>query len=167
MSQLIDDILKLSRITRAEMHREPVNLSDLAKSIAGELKATQPDRKVEFVIAAGAIANGDRNLLQIGLVNLLENAWKYTSKCEKANIEFGLVRDNEETIYFIRDNGTGFDMQYANKLFQPFQRLHTGKEYPGTGIGLATVQRIIRRHGGRIWAESVVGKGTTFHFTLE
>ncbi len=166
MAQLIDDILKLSRISRTEMFRGIVNLSMMVKVIGEELKANQPKRQAEFLVAPEVIVNGDKNLLQIALNNLLGNAWKYTGKCEKTRIEFGVARQNGETVYFVRDNGVGFDMRYAGKLFQPFQRLHSSKDYPGTGIGLATVQRVIRRHGGRIWAESEIGKGTTFYFTL-
>jgi PAS domain S-box-containing protein len=167
MSQLIDDILKLSRISRAEMYRDKVNLSSLVKSIVEEIKTNQPERQAEFIIVPETMVEGDKNLLQIALRNLLENAWKYTGKKDAARIEFGCTQHDEEKVYFIRDNGIGFDMQYKDKLFQPFQRLHTGSEYPGTGIGLATVQRVIRRHNGRIWAESEIGKGTTFYFTLE
>jgi signal transduction histidine kinase len=166
MSQLIDDILKLSRISRAEIHQEQVDLSDLAKSITGELKIGQPQRQVEFLIAPEMIVTGDKSLLEIGLRNLLENAWKFTGKCETPRIECGVSCQNGEQIYFIKDNGSGFDMKYKDKLFQPFQRLHDDREFPGTGIGLATVQRVIRRHNGRIWAESEVGKGTVFYFTL-
>ena len=167
MSQLTEDILKLSRITRAEMHRDEVNLSEVAKSIADELKAAQPDRQAEFIVAPGITVNGDKALLQILLRNLLENSWKYTGKCLNAKIEVGMVSQKEQRVYFIKDNGIGFDMKYYDKLFQPFQRLHTSKEYPGTGIGLATAQRVIRRHGGQIRAESEIGKGTIFYFTLE
>ena len=167
MAELIDAILKLSRISRAEMHQEQVDLTDLAKSIAEELKQSQPERQAEFIIQPDLMFKGDPALLRVALNNLLENAWKYTSKCQQTRIEIGMINQNAEKVYFIRDNGIGFAMQYANKLFQPFQRLHTGKEYPGTGIGLATVQRVIRRHNGRIWAESEVGKGTTFYFTFE
>jgi signal transduction histidine kinase len=166
MSELIDDILKLSRINRAGMRLESVNLSSLAQSIMEELKANQPERQVELNISPEIIAKGDKNLLQIGLRNILENSWKYTGKSPTARIEFGVLNESGEKVYYIRDNGIGFDMQYASKLFQPFQRLHTIKEYPGTGIGLATVQRVIRRHNGRIWAEAESGKGATFYFTL-
>lgn len=166
MSQLIDDILKLSRITRAEMHQEQVDLSDLARSILEGLKYTQPDRQAVLKIDSNITVTGDLALLRVALNNLLENAWKYTGKCAQTRIEFGSLNQNGQEVYFIRDNGVGFDMQYKDKLFQPFQRLHTSKEYPGTGIGLATVQRVIQRHGGRIWAESELGKGTTFYFTL-
>jgi PAS domain S-box-containing protein len=166
MSHLIDDILKLSRVSRMEMHNEDVNLSDLAKSITEELKQAQPARQAAFVIAPDLNVKGDMALLRIGLNNLLGNSWKYTAKCPLAWIELGTLNQNSERIFFIRDNGIGFDMQYADKLFQPFQRLHTSKDYPGTGIGLATVQRVIRRHGGKIWAEAELDKGATFYFTL-
>ena len=131
-----------------------------------ELKNTQPERKSEFVISPGMIIKGDKSLLTIALQNLLGNAWKFTGKCPQAKIEFGVEEQNGEKVYFIKDNGTGFNMQYKDKLFQPFQRLHSDKDYEGTGIGLATVQRVIRRHGGRVWAEAEKGKGATFHFTL-
>ena len=167
MSQLINDMLKLSRVVRSEIRIDLVHLSEEAKVIAGELQAGQPERKVKFVLAPDILVAGDRGLLDIALNNLLENAWKYTSKNPNALIEFGQTQQNGEKVFFVRDNGIGFDMIYSDKLFQPFQRLHTDKEYPGTGIGLAIVQRIIRRHGGRIWAESEVGKGTTFYFTIE
>jgi len=167
MSELIDAILKLTRISRAEMHQDEVDLSELAKSIAEVLRQSQLERQVEFVIEPDLIVKGDMALLRIALNNLLENAWKYTSKCPTTRIEIGSLIQNGEKVYFIKDNGIGFDMQYKDKLFQPFQRLHTGNEYQGTGIGLATVQRVIRRHNGSIWAESEVGKGTTFYFTLK
>ncbi len=167
MSQLIDDILKLSRITRAEMHRNEVNLSKMAGSIADELKAAQPGRQAEFIIVPDMLVTGDKALLEILLRNLLENSWKYTGKCPDTHIEMGVNRQDGKMVYFIKDNGIGFDMQYKDKLFQPFQRLHSLKEYPGTGIGLATAQRVIRRHGGQIWTESEVGKGATFYFTLD
>jgi signal transduction histidine kinase len=166
MSQLIDDILKLSRINRAEMHREIFDLSALAESILDELKFSQPERKVELAIDPGILIKGDKDLLSIGLRNLLENAWKFTGKCPVARIELGAILQSNQKVYFIRDNGVGFDIRRSDKLFQPFQRLHDTKEFPGTGIGLATVQRVIRRHGGHIWAESEIGKGTTFYFTL-
>jgi PAS domain S-box-containing protein len=167
MSQLIDDILKLSRVTRSDMRLDKVNLSELASSIAAELKAVQPDREAEFIIVPDLIVNADKQLLQVLLRNLLENAWKYTGKCSKTRIELGVNRQDGQTVYFVKDNGIGFDMKYADKLFQPFQRLQTSKEYPGTGIGLATVQRVVRRHGGSIRAESEAGNGATFYFTLQ
>lgn len=166
MGQLIDDILNLSRITRSEMRQQQVNLSLLVETIAQELRQTQPQREAEFVIAPNLIAKGDPHLLQVALENLMGNAWKFTQKQAQATIEFGLTRQNDQPAYFIRDNGVGFDMAYAHKLFGPFQRLHTRNEFEGSGIGLATVQRIIQRHGGRIWVESAVGQGTTFYFTL-
>jgi PAS domain S-box-containing protein len=166
MSELIDAILNLSRISRAEMHRDQVDLSDLARSILEGLKQSQPERRAEIIIAPELRVNGDLALLRVALNNLLENAWKYTRKCPQTRIELGKIEEKGEKFYFIKDNGIGFDMKYQDKLFQPFQRLHTSNEYPGTGIGLATVQRVIHRHNGRIWAESEVGKGSTFYFTL-
>ena len=144
----------------------PVDLSQLAQGIVAELQRTHPERKVNINIKPSLKARGDPGLLRAVLENLLNNAWKFTSKREQAEIEFGSQLENEETIYFIRDNGAGFDMAYVGKLFGAFQRLHAMTEYSGTGIGLATVQRIINRHGGRIWAEGAVGQGATFFFTL-
>jgi PAS domain S-box-containing protein len=166
MGQLIDAILKLSRVGRAEMYEEKVNLSDMAHSIVEELKASQPGRQAEFIITPGIRVNGDIQLLRILLQNLLENAWKFTAKCQVASIELGVNEKNGERVYFIKDNGVGFDMKYAAKLFQPFQRLHPNSEFSGTGIGLATVQRVVHRHRGSIWPQSEIGKGTTFYFTL-
>lgn len=166
MGLLIDDLLSLSRVTRSEMKPEAVNLSALAGTIAVELQKTQPERQVEFAIAAGLTAKGDARLLRVALENLLGNAWKYTSKHPLARIEFGVTPKDGTQVYFVRDDGAGFDMAYADKLFAPFQRLHSPGEFPGSGIGLATVQRIIHRHGGGIWAEGEVGKGATFYFTL-
>jgi nitrogen-specific signal transduction histidine kinase len=167
MSQLIDDILKLSRINRAELYRESINLSNMVKLMLNKLRDAQPERQARFIIAPELNIYGDRNLLKIALGNLLENAWKYTGKVSHTRIEFGMLNQKTEKVYFIKDNGIGFDMKSVDRLFQPFQRLHSSKEYPGTGIGLATVQRVISRHHGRIWAESEVGKGSTFYFTLE
>jgi len=166
MAGLIDDLLNLSRITRGELRREAVDLSAQARSVAEQLRQAQPERQVEFHIADGLTAEGDPRLLRIALENLLGNAWKFTGKTDPAVIEFGLRRERGEAIYFVRDNGAGFDMAYAGKLFGAFQRLHDVREFEGTGIGLATVQRIIRRHGGRVWAEGESGHGATFHFTL-
>jgi PAS domain S-box-containing protein len=166
MAQLIDDLLNLSKVTRAPMKLVSVDLSQLALGITAELQRTQPERNIRCSIAPNLKSRGDPNLLQVVLVNLLNNAWKYTSKQEQAEIEFGSKYENSETIYFVRDNGAGFDMAYAGKLFGAFQRLHAITEFPGTGIGLATVQRIIHRHGGRIWAEGAVNQGATFFFTL-
>jgi light-regulated signal transduction histidine kinase (bacteriophytochrome) len=138
----------------------------LANSIAAELKAQSPDREVEFEITAHMSDEGDENLLKIVLQNLLNNAFKFTSQREKAIIQVGMLEQETRRVYFVRDNGAGFNMDYAHMLFGPFQRLHSEKEFAGTGIGLATVQRIIRRHGGRVWAEGVVGQGATFYFTI-
>jgi PAS domain S-box-containing protein len=167
MGQLIEDILGLSRVVRAELKFTKVDLSEIAQSQAAVLLEREPERKVEFVIAPGLEAVGDKNLIELVLQNLLGNAFKFTSKSQSASIEFGLVRQNGDRVFFIRDNGSGFDMKYLDKLFKPFQRLHSDKEYAGTGIGLATVQRIIQRHGGRVWAEGQVNRGATFYFTLK
>jgi signal transduction histidine kinase len=166
MGLLVDDLLNLSRVTRSEMRRQTVDLSSFAKAIAGELRRQSPERSAEFVIQDGIGASGDPALLRSVMENLLENAWKFTSKHNDSRIEFGSVRENGNMAYFVRDNGAGFDMAYADKLFGAFQRLHSVSEYKGTGIGLATVQRIIHRHGGRVWATGEVGKGATFYFTL-
>ena len=167
MASMIDAILHLSRIGRYEVRRKQVNLSALAQDIAADLKVTDPDRQVEFVIAEGVVVSGDPTLLRIALENLIGNAWKFTQRLESARIEFGVMRRGKKTVYYVRDDGVGFDMKYVDKLFVPFQRLHSTMEYTGTGIGLASVQRVVRRHGGDIWAESVLNKGTTFYFTLE
>jgi len=166
MAQLIDDLLDLSRVTRAEMRRDAVDLGPLAQSIAAELQTMQPERQVEVIIADGLNTRGDPRLLRVVLENLLSNAWKFTGQQPQARIAFGLAEQNGQTAYFVRDNGAGFDMAYADKLFGVFQRLHRADEFPGTGVGLATVQRIIHRHGGRVWAEGAVGQGATFYFTL-
>jgi PAS domain S-box-containing protein len=166
MMQLIDDMLMLSRMTQYTMKLERIDMSAFARSITAELKERQPERNVEFIIAPGLVANGDVALIQTMLENLLSNAWKFTSKNKSARIEFGATEYNGKRAYFVRDDGVGFDMEYADKLFIPFQRLHRPTEFPGTGIGLATVKRIIQRHGGQIWAEGEMGKGATFYFTL-
>ena len=166
MSELIDDLLNLSKVTRAPMKLVPVDLSQLAERIAAELQRTQPERQVSFKITPNMKARGDLSLIQAVLENLLNNAWKYSSKRDQAQIDFGSKYENGETIYFVQDNGAGFDMAYAGKLFGAFQRLHAMTEFPGTGIGLATVQRIIHRHGGRVSAEGAVDQGATFYFTL-
>ena len=166
MGQLIDDLLGLSRMARCELQREPVDLSALAISSADDVRKIWPDRQVELIVASGLHVQGDRRLLQVVFDNLLGNAWKFTSKRERAVIEVGKVVHEGTTAYFVRDNGVGYDMVYAAKLFGAFERLHAMTEYPGTGIGLATVQRIVARHGGRVWAEGRVGEGATFYFTL-
>jgi light-regulated signal transduction histidine kinase (bacteriophytochrome) len=205
MGLLIDGLLNLSQVSRSEMRRGKVDLSELTKYIADDLKRVKPDRSIEFVISENLEAEGDERLLYVVLQNLLGNAWKFTERRVKARIEIGTLKllkaecgpwNNEcgtsnpgpginecemkesgsrqpasgkdkETVYYVRDNGVGFDMAYAEKLFNPFQRLHSAGEYPGTGIGLATVQRIIQRHGGRIWAEGDVDRGAVFYFTLK
>jgi PAS domain S-box-containing protein len=166
MGQLIDDILQLSRVSRVDMNMEMVDLSALVRSISNTLQQSLPDRQVKFMIEDGITVKGDRHLLTIALENLISNAWKFSAKQTLAKIEFGTLVRNGAVVYFLRDNGVGFNMQYIQKLFIPFQRLHSEKEFPGTGVGLSTVQRIIRRHGGTIWAESEAGKGATFLFTL-
>jgi PAS domain S-box-containing protein len=166
MAQLIDDVLQLARVTRSEMRRELVNLSEIAQTVITELKKREPGRIVTIKVEEGLMTCGDKRLLKIVLVNLLGNAWKFTSKKERAEIAFGKEQKNGESSYFIRDNGAGFDMAYVAKLFGAFQRLHTASEFEGTGIGLATVQRIVHRHGGRVWAEGELSEGATFYFAL-
>ena len=166
MRQLIDALLKLSRMTRREIRREQVDLSTMAKDILQELRIRQPERQVEFIIADSLSVDADAWLLRIALENLLGNAWKFTGKSSPARIEFGVAGYEGTLAYFVRDNGAGFEMAYADKLFGAFQRLHTTEEFSGTGIGLATVQRIVHRHGGQTWAEGRVGQGATFYFTL-
>jgi two-component system, NtrC family, sensor kinase len=166
MARLIDDLLALSRVTRAELDRAETDLSSIARSVAERLARAAPDRQVELLVVDQLVANCDGHLLTIVFENLIGNAWKFTGKRSDARIEIGATGHNLNT-YFVRDNGAGFDMSYASKLFGVFQRLHSAAEFEGTGIGLATVQRIIRRHGGRIWAEGEVGSGATFFFTLE
>jgi signal transduction histidine kinase len=170
MAALIDDLLDLSRVSRRPLRREPVDLTRLATEIVEDLRAAQPDRKVEFVAGEGIKAYGDVSLLKVALENLLGNAWKFTERKEEARIEFGVDRRPRPgflaPVYFVRDNGAGFDQAYSDKLFGAFQRLHGQDEFEGTGIGLATVARIIHRHGGRVWAEGEVGKGATFYFAL-
>jgi light-regulated signal transduction histidine kinase (bacteriophytochrome) len=166
MSVLIDDLLALSRVTRTPIHQESLNLSAIALSIAEELRQDEPARKVEFAVEEGLLATGDSHLLHAALENLFRNSWKFTAGHATAKIEFGKIRTNGKSPFFVRDDGAGFDPRYADRLFGAFQRLHTQTEFPGSGIGLATVQRIIRRHGGEIWAEGMVEKGATFYFTL-
>ncbi len=167
MGHLIDDLLDVSRVTRSDMELQSVDLSLLARAICTELQQSQPERQVEFAIQKGLLADGDTPLLRVLLVNLLNNAWKFTSKHTQARIEFGVISGERDVpIYFVRDDGAGFDMSYVDKLFGPFQRLHGMHEFPGNGIGLATVQRIVHRHGGRVWAQGAVERGATFYFTL-
>lgn len=166
MGLLIDDLLSLSGVARVEMRRATVDLSDLARRIAAELQKGQPDRKVEFQIADGLVADGDGRLLRVALENLLRNAWKFTGRRPVAHIELGATQDNGRRAFFVRDDGAGFDMAYADRLFGAFQRLHSTRDFEGTGIGLATVARIVQRHGGRVWGEGAVDRGATFYFTL-
>ena len=166
MGVLIDDLIMLSRVTRADMHLREVDLSALAQGIVEDLRAREPGRMADFVIAGGLTAQCDARLMQIVLENLLGNAWKFTAGRTPTRIEFGRCRQDEGEAYFIRDNGAGFDMAHADQLFRAFQRLHDAARFPGTGIGLATVQRIVTKHGGRIWAAGEVDKGATFYFTL-
>lgn len=166
MGQLIDDLLRLSRLSRADLQREPVDLSALAAEVVDTLRRAEPGRDVAVEIAPGLRAEGDARLLRVLLENLLGNAWKFTSKRSDARIELFAGKHDGRTHYGVRDNGVGFDMSYASKLFSPFQRLHRPADFPGTGIGLATVQRIVHRHGGDIHAESSPGQGATFTFTL-
>lgn len=167
MMQLIDDLLNLSRVSSRAMERKPVDLGAMARSIGEELRQSHPERNVEFVIADVKNVEGDPRLLTIVMENLLRNSWKYTSLHPKARIEFGSKEQDGKTIYYVRDDGAGFDSRAAERLFQPFQRLHPAAQFPGNGIGLATVQRIIRRHGGEVWAEGEVDKGATFYFCLD
>jgi signal transduction histidine kinase len=164
MATLIDDLLDLSRVTRSALARRSVDLSAIASEVAAELRKSRPGREVEFVISDGLTANADPRLLRIALENLLGNAFKFTEKQPRAVVEFGVT--DGSPVYYVRDNGVGFDMAYAAKLFGAFQRLHPSEDFEGTGIGLATVQRIVQRHGGMVWAEGEVGKGATFYFTL-
>lgn len=166
MARLIDDLLNLSRSKSAALHREPLDLSRMAAEIVDEFRAADPERTVAVTIARGLRAIADKGLMRVVLANLLGNAWKYSAKTEAAEIEFGARREKGETVFFVCDNGAGFDPELQDRLFQPFQRLHAQSDFTGTGIGLATVQRIVNRHNGRIWAESEVGKGATFFFTI-
>ncbi|MDJ1501517.1 PAS domain S-box protein [Xanthocytophaga agilis] len=166
MGQLIEDLMKLAKVTKSEVNKEAVNLSTIAYSILKDLQKESPGRKVVTRISDDLIVMGDEKLLGIALQNLLNNAWKYTGKREETVIELGKITENETPVYYIKDNGVGFDMKYADKLFQPFQRLHSKRDFEGTGVGLATVQRIIAKHGGHIWTEAAPDKGATFFFTL-
>ena len=166
MGALIDALLALSRVARTDLKTEPVDLSALFRAIAAQLAATDPHRTLSVVVQEGLWADVDLQLARTLFDNLIGNAWKFTSRIPAARITFGAIDDNGTRGFFIRDNGAGFDMAYASNLFAPFQRLHTVTEFPGTGIGLATVQRIVHRHGGRIWAEGRVDEGAVFHFTL-
>jgi light-regulated signal transduction histidine kinase (bacteriophytochrome) len=166
MGELIDALLALSRVSRAELRAERVDMSALAATIAAELRASQPERQAEFVIAPDIVVEADSRLFRAMLENLLSNAWKYSGQRAAARIEFGRIDNHGENVYYVRDNGVGFDMAYVGRLFGAFQRLHRQAEYAGTGVGLATVQRILHRHGGRVWAEAVLDEGATFYFTV-
>jgi signal transduction histidine kinase len=166
MGQLIEDLLNLSRVSRGALERRPLDLGEMAGQVIAELQQHEPQRKVETSIWDGMQVDADPRLMRAALENLLSNAWKFTAKTVPARIEVGRLRDGGHSTYFVRDNGAGFDMAYADKLFGAFQRLHSVDDFPGTGIGLATVQRIVHRHGGRIWADGQVGKGAVFFFTL-
>jgi PAS domain S-box-containing protein len=166
MDHLINDLLKLSRVTRLEMHYELFDLTGMAYELVAELRQQNPDRQVELLIQPGLLTFGDANLLRLALENLISNAWKFTSQNPQARIEIGVTRQDDQPVFFVRDNGVGFDMKYSHKLFVAFQRLHNAEDFEGTGVGLATVQRIIHRHSGRIWAEASVDQGATFYFTL-
>lgn len=166
MGRIIDDLLSMAKLSRSEMHFQEVDLSQIVQDGAERLQKESPDRKVEFNIASGLKVLGDPSLLAVAMENLIENAWKFTSKQAKAEITFGLKEGGDGPVFFIRDNGVGFNSVYSHKLFQAFQRLHTEAEFKGTGVGLATVQRILQRHRGRIWAESQVNQGSTFYFTI-
>jgi light-regulated signal transduction histidine kinase (bacteriophytochrome) len=167
MGALIDDLLNLSQVSRAELVLGPVDLSAEVADIADELQAREPKRRVRFTVQDGIWANVDRILIRTVLQNLVENAWKYTAKSDGATIEFGTAAAEDAMVCcFVRDNGAGFDPAFGSKLFQPFQRLHSVTEFPGTGIGLVSVRRIVERHGGRVWAEGAVDRGATFYFTL-
>jgi light-regulated signal transduction histidine kinase (bacteriophytochrome) len=166
MRQLIDDLLHLARVARFELHRQQVDLTELARTIAAELQTARRDREIQLVVQDGVIVEADRRLLRIVLENLLGNAWKFTRKTAAPKIEFGSYAEEGKQVCYVRDNGGGFDMKYAGKLFAVFQRLHTAEEFEGTGVGLAIVERIIHRHGGRTWAESAPEGGATFYFTV-
>jgi light-regulated signal transduction histidine kinase (bacteriophytochrome) len=165
MSQLINDLLALSRVTREEMARQPVNLSAIVEEVERSLREADPDRHITFSIEPEVMADADPRLVRLALENLIGNAWKFTGKREQASIAFGIDRGRRPRVYYVRDNGAGFDMKHASQLFQAFQRLHVD-DFDGTGIGLAIVQRVMMRHGGRAWAESVPDQGATFYFTL-
>jgi light-regulated signal transduction histidine kinase (bacteriophytochrome) len=163
---LIDDLLGLARVGRTELRRQQVDLTQMSREILEELRSNEPGRQVDCCVADDLTVHADPALLHIVLDNLLRNAWKFTSKNPQTRIEVGAGQENGTGFFFVRDNGAGFDMSHAGKLFGPFQRLHAADEFQGTGIGLATVQRVIHRHGGKVWARAAVGAGATFYFSL-
>lgn len=168
MSVLIDSLLHLSRISRTDVNRSEVNLTEIARAIVKDLSESgiYMDQSVDVIVEEGIVVEGDQNLLTVVIRNLLENAWKFTSKTDHPRVEVGCTRDGAEITVFVKDNGAGFNMEYANKLFSAFQRLHSASDFPGTGIGLTTVHRIINKHGGHVWATSKEGEGATFSFSL-
>jgi light-regulated signal transduction histidine kinase (bacteriophytochrome) len=166
MAELIEGLLELARVGRVDIRREHACLSEIAQSIADQLRRKEPERQVTFAIREGLVAEADNRLLRVALDSLISNAWKFTSRTDRPTIEIGSEARDNETVYFIRDNGAGFNMTYASKLFSAFQRLHGESEFPGIGIGLALVHRIVDRHGGRVWIEGSVGGGATVFFTL-
>jgi light-regulated signal transduction histidine kinase (bacteriophytochrome) len=166
MAELIEDLLSLSRVSTSELRRQPVDLARMAQGIVDELRAANASRQVEVRITGDLATEGDPGLLRVLIQNLLDNAWKFTRNEQQASIEIGRQMRDGEVVFHVRDNGVGFDMAYAGKLFGVFQRLHAQKDFEGSGVGLATAQRIVRRHGGRIWGEAEVGKGAGFYFTL-
>jgi light-regulated signal transduction histidine kinase (bacteriophytochrome) len=167
MGQLIDDLLSLSHMTRQPLAKEAVDLGEIANSIVAELREQEPERDVAFTTSGNLSVHADRRLMRVVLYNLIANAWKFTGNTDAPTVKLRAIDKDEQTVYYIEDNGAGFDMIYVEKLFAPFQRLHRAKEFKGTGIGLATVQRVIRRHGGVVWAEGELDKGARFSFTLK
>ena len=166
MSSLIEDLLSLSRISRSELAPRTIDFTQLIADVAGTIRERYPQHAVELEVQPGMAVHGDARLLKLAMENLLDNAWKYTTHTPHAKVSVGSRLEDQEQVFFVRDNGVGFDMAYSSKLFGPFQRLHSDAEYPGTGIGLVTVQRILARHGGRVWAEAQLSRGATFYFTL-
>jgi len=166
MGELIDDLLELSKLSAAQLHRTPINLADIARDVIDELRRRDPARLVAFETEREIVADADARLMRVVFENLLGNAWKFTARAAAPRISFHVETHASGTVFAVRDNGAGFDMAFASKLFAPFQRLHDEADYPGTGIGLATVQRILDRHGGRVWAEGAVGQGAAIFFTL-
>lgn len=167
MKQLINDILSLSRVGRQEISKVNIDLSAIVRDFLEELKTNEPQRQSEFIIEDNLHANADPRLIHLALENLLRNAWKFTSTKKLARIEFGTTTKDDNPVYFISDNGVGFDTRYAQKIFEPFQRIHAQKQFEGTGVGLSIVQKVVWRHGGKVWAKGEVGKGATFFFTLQ
>ena len=167
IAQLTDDLVNHSRLYRQEMHCEAVDLSATARAIAADLQKSQPERQVEFVVENDLVAEGDRQMLKVVMQNLLDNGWRFTAKQPQARIEFSVDRNGDKPVYYVRDNGLGFENEQADRLFSPFGRLPNASEHEGSGVGLASVRQIIHRHGGSVWAEAAIGEGATFYFTLE